>query len=282
MPCFDTSCRVLTALAIASCGGELSWDRSDGGSTGWQPGLSDDRECDLSKPFGEQLPLVLSRPALRATLSPDELHIYVESPQDPGTKVRPSAVYFGTRSSRSLPFSELALIASIPLGSFGAEYPSISRDELRIFVRHHPSTLVSAVRASLTSDFKIDSRFTLSEPISLYEPYVVDEEGLYSMRPEPIVQSIVQRRWEGGSWTAPERVAAGGHTPVVSQDHRTIYFFGSGGVRVAYRNGRRGAFGRDAPVPTLRGIPTWLSPNGCRVYLSTGVEPTIAVAQRAL
>jgi hypothetical protein len=253
-------------LALLSCGRVRSETPDASAAAVWEPGPTPDGECDLSKPFGAASRVPLSRPVTDAWLSDDELRIYATS-----AYARTRAVYFASRPARDEAFGELKYLDTVPVGAVGPSHPTLARDELTMYLSVYRGELAVARRATLGEPFVFVSQTKFAE--SVETPYYVDEDGLYYHNTIGTGDRFFQRRWADTDWTGGVIVGGGGVRPIVSRDHRTLYFFGNGDrVNVAYRDNARMRFRRSSVVQEIGETvyPSWLSPNGCRLYATTG------------
>jgi Tol biopolymer transport system component len=229
-------------------------------------------------------------------LTPDELTIYFASARPGGlgnfdlySATRPNiAATFGTANHLKAPSSD-----------DNDDYPSLSADGKELFFSRtapdNSSTYEVRVarRATTTGDFgasvPVDSVNTVSS--AEVSPFVVALGDLYVASDRRPGMGFDLHRFpvlpDGGFGTAEAilvlSTARSESAPTLSSDLLTIYFFSertdgggevSGDIWVAHRSLPTMEFANAARVaevsaPDATDVPTWLSPDNCRLYLSS-------------
>ncbi|MBK6697255.1 MAG: hypothetical protein IPG50_34465 [Myxococcales bacterium] len=281
----------LAAVAAPmACGGAL-----EPGST-----LSPDGECDLAKPFQQvrELEELKRYSPGYARLTRDELTIYFSASGGPG---KASAIYVAERVSRSEPFADAKRVNG--LGNVWGPPAGISADGLHLYLgetmpgagSERAYRLRRATRTSGSAEFRLESD-TLELPYGPNAAVSADESSvLYPDLGPGLERGLTGRvRAPNGEWGAPSRVAAG-LLGALSEDGKTLvhpYGKGSapdsvapGAVGLSTRSSSVEAFAAPTFVDAWRSEqPSWLSPNGCRlyayhaVYYSAGPPPVVVAA----
>ncbi|WP_394823988.1 hypothetical protein [Pendulispora albinea] len=254
--------------------------------------------CDLGKPFGAPalVPKVNTPGTEFGTLSHDELTIYTSV-----KGVDWFHIYSATRLTPKDDFGVFRRVPNVNNGTTNGDYePHVSADGLELYLSSDrggsgstgQSDLFVATRTTTLTDFgsAVPVANVNTEKLERAPALVSDKSALYFASDGyggPSGGLIVKAIRSGGAYTSPQTVPLGTTTgdgsPVPSGDDR-ILFFGSG------RNGARGGsdiwFATRAKasdvfddptnardVAALNGAwndrPTWLSPDGCRLYLES-------------
>jgi hypothetical protein len=288
---------LLVLLVANGCDGLLGADfddarpRPDGGDV-WQPGGG---RCDTSKAFGapRRLPINdLIADAWHARLTADELSMYFTSDGD---------VYFASRARRDGEFGAPAPVGSVNTKEGVEMAPSVTGDGLQIFIEVAPLFFEDpSVRVSIVSASRIGpgDAFAPSAPVANVnsadpdafdvQPYVTPDGGAVyfaSTRNKSMGAELFRSPRLADGYGPPEPLtsinsATDDNSPVVTADELTIYFasFRSAGsqgewdVFVAHRDRREEPFRAAAPLAGVNTagseFPTWISPDGCELYLT--------------
>lgn len=254
--------------------------------------------CDLTKPFGTPVAVSsLNTPGQEqfARLSADELVVYFSSDRDKDASASGAFggydLYVATRTSRSEPFGMPTRLPAPILHDAPEVAPSETADRRTLYFDSYRNgndrRIFRATRATaqdawgtpvevteLTSANEDGTPYVLpggdalyfftSRDSSNFNLYRVDL-GLVIPRPSAV---------PGVNSSDPE------YAPVVTADERTIYFasvraggLGSWDVWVATRATKTGSFSDVKLVENVNSanqdIPTWISPDGCRLYLAS-------------
>jgi hypothetical protein len=211
-----------------------------------------------------------------------------------------SQIYVARRGDRTLPFDvpQLLQVSGADGGALSAQDPSITTDGLTLYVGVF-NQLARLERPSLTAPFGPPVFIGLDDPAQIEgDPHILPgNEALYFARDE-----------DGGSgiWRAPrsatntfptaDRLDLGGSSaqhPTPGGDELVLYFANTvdGAIYRATRLSTAKPFGVAARVAELSisavdgGVdrPAWLSPDQCRMYLSSGpgLAAHLYVAERA-
>ncbi len=256
-------------------------------------GAGGSKACAWDAPFGE--PTLIAEFAGTMTdqdaarLTPDELHIVFAARVADKTNWQ---IYQAKRAHSGDPWG-----AAAPLGgvndasqSYGA---SLASNELTVYFGSDRTGgafhIYAAKRKSADVVFEppamldgVNSTMGNSD----YMPFVsADGSELWFNSSPPAAtegDDILRSRWTGSSWDVPVHVDVLNSSwqdwsPSVSADLLTVYFASdrppsSGNdVWVAHRDGKA-SFGAPQRVPQLSSpasdVPSWLSPDGCRLYMS--------------
>jgi Tol biopolymer transport system component len=211
-------------------------------------------------------------------------------------------IYTATRASVGSAFSGSMSLASVnsPAQETSA---SLSNDGLRIFFdssRAGGTHIYVATRAATTESFGIPELVTdimaptgISDEAHTYIRADGRELWFTSARSGSIGgRDLYRAEANGSGFSAPEQMMALESTgdeylPVVSADGLTVYFAsnrpggaGSFDIWTAHRSTLSDGFGTPVPVRELNTasteLPTWLSPDGCRLYMSRDTIPKVA------
>lgn len=279
---------------------------SDAGSDGGPEAAADGGACNPKAPFGTARALTeLNGPDKdqNARLTPDELNIYFESTRNGGFFFD---IYIAVRKSRSDAFS-----APQQGGAFNAPFANdqgawVSADNLRL--------VFSSERGVGGADLYVTQRTTSASPFEPPRPLGINTTD---SDVEPFVDEPRSQLWfasnrdtDGGLFRihrtdlGPDgstgdavRVDLGAspteleQTPVVSADGLTLYFLSARSGRdfdiwVATRSSPGAAWGTAVEVSEVNTMfdeaPSWVSPDGCRLYFSSNRVGTfdIYVAER--
>ena len=244
--------------------------------------------CDPTKSFGPPevvRELTTAGPDILTDVSPDQLVAYVATSSDAGpTRVH---LFYATRMNRSSPFGELApLLPAGPYNDFSATVTAngltavVSSDrngQSDLFVFTRSSTFATFVGAGTASG--VDSPAEEASP-----RWTADARTIYFDSSRSGSRDIYRASTQGATFGAPEAVtelntAALEAAPVLSPDERTIYFLSTrppttdGDIYVATRGSKSEKFGAITRVEVLSSagvdVPSWLSPDGCTIYLSS-------------
>jgi hypothetical protein len=259
--------------------------------------------CDPSHAFGA--PVLVQELTSQGTswdysahLSPDELTVYFASTRPGG--VGEADLYVATRASKTDPFGAPVLMPNVNTPQ-SDEFPSVSADGLTL--------VLSSDRANAGYEhIYVATRSASSSPfgapvlVSSVTSSAVDREGyllpdvseMYfaSNRPggagnDDIYRSLVS----GGNFAAPASVselntASAEEHPTVTGDDLTIFFsstrpdlgaLGSWDILVATRASTSAPFGSITNLAAVNSpygdLPDWISPDGCRLYMSSSRGP---------
>ncbi|MEO7094540.1 MAG: hypothetical protein ABI175_14890 [Polyangiales bacterium] len=292
-------CRAVLLLCLASCG-----------RLGFEPLLADgapdvsSARCDLSTPFGAPVPVAgVSTPGLveaTSRLTDDELTMYLWTSRGSSPDLERA-----TRATEAEPFAGVALSE---LNSPGLDFePTITPDEL-VVIFHSDRGGTGA------GDLFVAQRGSVSEPFAMLgelanldttgeerQPYLGSTELYFASDRGGTFDIYRAARLGPTSFGAPSRVDVPGLTvtddadPVISRDGLTLFFasdapggLGGGDIYVTTRASLTSAFGPPVAVSQLSSAaaegPSWISPDGCRLYLSSARagSPDIYVASRGM
>jgi hypothetical protein len=269
---------------------------SGGPSTNGEPAGA---SCDPSAPFGTPTPVAgVNTDAYEgdATLSADELEVYY----DIFTSDTKSTLRIARRTSTNEPFGALA---ALDVGGGDVYSPMLSNDDVTLFFSSDTGSGPGLWRATRPS-----RQATFGAPATV-QGIGVHPDGAYLSNDRATLWLIV--RDANGKLDIYTSAASGGTFgpaapvkelntpatetgPVPTKDGLTLYFgsnrdnaAGSLDVWMATRPTTSAPFGAPAKLDVLNTPadewPTWLSPDGCRLYLSTnrvGGNYDVYVAQR--
>jgi hypothetical protein len=269
---------------------------------GSDPALPDARpdvivpRCDPQTPFAAPVPVDgLNSPNddVSARLSPDELFVTFARRTGAGTGVYD--LYSATRESRDVAFGTPTLLATV--NSVNSEvWPSVSPDGLLLVFSSDRSTgkqhIYSSKRASVDDKFGPPAIAPALMDLEDH-PFLANGRALY-------FSSAIRTGGQGmadiwrteidstGATSAPVAVLGGVNTPdgevtpAVTQDELRIFFRRATGgeldVYTSARSSTADGFGAATAVPVLatpglNEIPTWISPDGCSLYVEIASAP---------
>jgi hypothetical protein len=254
-----------------------------GGTAG--TGSSVPSVCPSSQAFGAPTLVpglnLVSASVVSARFSPDELTAYIGMFQ--GAQ---ADNFLATRSSRSEPFGTPISMPNLNTPAL-EDYASATGDGLTLYfesTRQGYFSLFSSTRASLTASFPSPTglaRFHMGDEGA---PYVTPDGGAlyFHGRRTNNLLGIYRAQKTATGFAAAQVLSVSAKyeeaNPVVSPDELTIYFRRTGdasapdGVWMATRSSVTEAFGPAVSllslnIPNSQGAPTWISPDGCRLYL---------------
>jgi Tol biopolymer transport system component len=241
--------------------------------------------CDPTMPFGAPVAISELDDALSSDgtlrLLPDELSGYFYSGRAGGTGN--NDIYLVSRPTRSAPFTIQSIVGINTVGDELDLTPSsdgtvaVYQSNLKLYVatRTGPDSFVGATSiVSLTSGSGEKEAFLQPDGAELY--FVSLRTGN-----EELYRSIRS----GTTFSAPVRITelstpSREGDPVITADGLTLYFrsdrpaaFASFNIYVAMRATLSDPFGPAVLVPNVNGPgadgASWLSPDGCRLYLTS-------------
>ena len=267
---------------VAACGG---------GDDGPAPDAPVGPRCDPTAPFAPPAPVPELNSAgddMSARLSADELTVVLSRATTLGQDL-----YIATRASTSEPFSAPALLATV--NSIATdESPSLSPDGLVLALESTRNT--GTYRVFTSRRASVDATFPAPAPVTGIadgdrQPLLASDSALYlrsATRPG-LGQGDLWRAGidAAGATTEPAALIGGVNSasdeswPVVTADERVMFFGRTDGmvgaeldVYMAARSTAQDGFGAAAQVtglaqPGVQEVPTWVSPDGCTLYLQS-------------
>jgi hypothetical protein len=256
--------------------------------------------CDPAKPFGA--PAIIAELQSSGTegglrLLPDELTGFFWSTRTggPGT----ANLYVTTRPDRASPFGGVALLNNVnATGTFQLDPTPLPNGLTLVFrsIRADSGAggddLYSAARANAGADFAQPTPIaSLNSTSNDVQPFVTaDGSEVYYASDRTGNYDIYRAAIQGGVYGAPAPVTELNQAgvddadPVLSADRLTIFFAstrpggqGASDIWTATRTSTAAAFGAPTNVAELNSTaqddPTWLSADGCRLYMSIGPMP---------
>lgn len=255
--------------------------------------------CDTTKPFGA--PVILAELQSSASegglrLLPDELTGFFWStrPGGPGT----ANLYVTTRPDRTSLFGSVTLLDNVnATGTFQLD-PTGATNGLTLVFRSirgdagGGDDLYSATRSDTDAAFsQVTALATLDSTLNDVQPFLTaDGTEVYYASNRTGNYDIYRATVQGGTFGVPTPVSElneGGvddADPVLSFDRLTVFFastrpgLGSSDIWTATRTSTAAAFGTPTNVTelnsTMQDDPTWLSADGCRLYMSVGTMPS--------
>ncbi len=222
-----------------------------------------------------------------ASLSADERRIYLSS-----DRAGSFDLYFATRDDRDGEFSPPVPIRGLNDPKRRERHPAISHDELQLLAQIGPNDDLDiwlATRADPDQDFQwLEAPPGLnSESANDYTPYSVGAaKTVYfaSTRDSGTTSDIWRATWNGTGFDPPSKVEgvdlvteSEESNPVVTTDELTLFFDSNRtgellDIYVATRGRATDEFGPATRLVDLSGdgrdFPTWISPDGCVLYLT--------------
>jgi len=257
--------------------------------------------CDPTKPFGA--PVLIAELQSSAAeggfrLLPDELTGFFWSSRSGGPGS--DNLYVTTRPDTASPFGAIALLNNVNgTGTFQLDPTAASNGLTLVFrsVRADAGAggddLFSATRADAAADFsQVTTLSTLNSTSNDVQPFLTaDGTEIYYASNRTGNYDIYRATVQGGSYGAPTPVAELNQAgvddadPVLSADRLTVFFsstrtgsLGGSDIWTATRTSTTAAFGTPTNVMELNSTtqddPTWLSVDGCRLYMSIGTMPS--------
>jgi hypothetical protein len=261
--------------------------------------------CDPTAPFGSPQPLAeLNDPTVSdgtLRLYPDELRGYFWSYRN-----NPNAeLYYVTRADRTTPFT-IAPVQGLSTTSQELDPTFTSDGATFVFRRSGPGNdlyVTTPVAPTTEDSFNAPTAIailnTASEEAQAFIPLSRNE--LYFESTRTALGDIYMSTFSGTTFSAPTLVAGAIASasdegdPVVTPDGLTIYFrsdrpttIAGYNIFVATRAAATDPFGAPQLVPNINTAaddgPSWISPDGCRLYISSDIAGTndIYVATRGM
>jgi len=287
-------------IACASCGSvkNTPTDAGQDDAPTDSPNDSEGPPCDLTKPFGAAVVVPNLHNAVfndtHATLSADERTVFFASDRD-GNGMQTFHIYSATRSSADVPFGAPSLVGSL-FSNQGESHPSVSPDGNTIFFDSFRVTqgtvhIFTSTRANVAVDFQTPTQITgdfLIDPAITTDGSVLYAANLSTGR-------LSRMDKVGNGFGAPQNAAIPGSfsicSPVTNDDLTIFLGLGDtvGGEIVATQRATTAdVFPEPTQVTELKtsatvAEPSWLSPDGCRLYLTygdSGGKTTIHIATR--
>lgn len=283
---------IFTSLVVAGCGSvNTAADAPTSPADARSPDAPPAGRCDPKKPFGAPVLVdginTAGGPAgeAGASLTPDELTIYFASNRlNPGTP--DFDIYVATRASTSDAFDAGQKIAALDLG--GDERSTwILPDALTIYIYSSAGTggydLFVATRASTSAPFGTPQPLGVNTA-EIEEGGAVTGDGktLYFQRgtAAETYRSINAGAGFATATAVAELNGPDADAPIPSPDDLTIYFAsaragGMGGpdIYMATRPSTSDAFNQITNLTSLNStefdVPSWVSPDGCVMYLTS-------------
>lgn len=266
---------------------------SDGADTGPAPadgGADGGEGCDLGKPFGTPSPLSALNSVdgeFGATLSADELEIFYTT-----TAAGRAVVHRAVRGKRTDPFgpgASVAELSTIPPPHWGV---ALGRGDTELFVtgRSPPRDVYRATRPGRDAPFAGVARVTFEgwDGGAAEEQVFASAAGqLYlGVQQGPQFDLYVAPPDDAGGNLAPvplvffNTTGASEAWPVQSFDGLAFYYSSGDGITEEILQSRRATVATPFPAGTAlsfpgspRKHPLWVSPDGCRLYLSQDNVP---------
>ena len=242
--------------------------------------------CDIAKPFGapELVGGLKSNTGndIGLTLSPDETTIYFSSDRPGGAGGYD--LYWATRADADQPFSAIATLTALDTAA-DERHPTVTADGLALIFRTSAAggagDLLIARRTSTAASFDAPSPLAaVNSSDDESDPFVTPSgDALYLLSNRgPTGIYVSARVGQGFGAAVPLPLLLGRSDPTLSADELTM-FVGSGAtgpaqdIDVVTRSAKNAPFGAATSVPILNSNaadqPDWLSPDGCRLYLSS-------------
>jgi hypothetical protein len=258
--------------------------------------------CDLSSPFGA--PVLLA--GLQSTTSEggfrlmlDELSgfFWSERAGGPGS----TNLYATSRPDAGVPFGDVRLLANVNMPDSLTIDPTATANGLTLVFRARMGPvdsgidkLYSATRPDAAGDFPAGTLMaSLNSTSDTVQPFLLPDGSEIYFSSSRLGDFDIFRATQGSSaFDTPSAVAelnvtgANEGDPVLSVDDLTIFFSSTrdGGVGMqdiweAQRPSKAASFGAPVNVREVNSTgtdaPTWLSPDGCRLYMSSDRDGAI-------
>ena len=311
---------VATALLTAACGGRSELFEASDASASADANGADTMlpACDPTTPFGSPTPIdAVNTPfgEYEFRLSPDELTAYFTSAQPDDAGMMNWQVYVATRKSTAESFGNIEVDEGLTEPNSGSTSPSISSDGRLLL---YESGCVTGIQQGGNGFFLCQSTrddtsipFSMGTSVSIHAwiggPSYMLPDGLavyFTAAELPGYGIGVSRRTNldpafGSATKVPidgivEDAQHQSSDPVVTPDEHLLFFsrpetFTVQHIWQASRASSGDAFGGASIVQELASAlgeaPTWISPDGCRLYFSrvmSNSNTDIYVASRPL
>lgn len=241
--------------------------------------------CDVNAPFGTPVPVGGLNTELLdgcARLSPDELVVVFCRLRSTGT----FDLYTAQRASRELDFEPPELLATV--NSVNSDlWPTMTSDGLLLLFESDRGTGISHIhvsrRASTAERFGTATAAPALMDAEIH-PMLANNRALYfasAVRTGLGLHDIWRAEVDStGATSAPVALVGGVNsaenelTPAVTEDELHIFFRRTVGtehdIYMASRSTVQDGFGAAVPVlarPGVNEVPTWISADGCTLYL---------------
>ncbi len=240
--------------------------------------------CNPTQPFSTPVPLTaLNGPTdeMAARLSPDELTVMFGRTDATSGKWD---IFQATRSAKSGTFGAPEVVG--PLNTiYNDIWPTTTPDGKTLFLTTDRDNNVYGIwtshRGAVGDDWATPTQVT-SLAMAVFDPYVANDHSLY-VHIGGVIQHVAIAA--DGTLGMPAPVIGGVNdpmnpsvTPIVTPDELHIYFGRQLGTNYdiyeASRSTTNDGFGVATPVPglanaTYNELPSWISADGCELYLST-------------
>jgi hypothetical protein len=267
-------------------------DASDSSTSDASDASIADGQCSWEATFETIAPITGLAGGQEMRLSSDELTAYL---------YENSEIYVTQRSSLGAPFAPPTPETDVNSGSYNAD-PFLSFDGLSFYLNSQRngtlggSDIFVAQRATVTSSFAPAMDVAnVNSPSYDGCPYLIDDGSeLWLGTDRAGSLDIYVAPASGGGFSVAESVAglnlptSDENNPVLTADGLTVYYAsnrsGATSVYVAHRSSLTTAFSAPALVPELStnapSYPSWISTDGCRLYMTNGSPAGLYVATR--
>lgn len=283
--------RALVLVVVAACGEVDEHRHLDGGSDG--PSADASPDARLPTCFGQAFSAPAAVASLNTTapdmflrLSADELTAYMSR----GGGAAAPMFFVATRASATSPFGTAT---SMTVGAASELLsPTVTADGLTmLFTSARTGTLGlqdiwMATRGTTTATFGNVTNVSAANSTGIEDDVYVVPDGsaiYFSSDRNGQIFSIFRAEKSGTSYTNPQVVLSTTNQlnvsrVVVSADELTLYYQEGNEIHETHRNAKTDAWALGTRLMVLNSAnadhPTWLSPDGCRLYLESDRTPT--------
>lgn len=231
-------------------------------------------KCAWNTPFGRPQPLAaVNEPGAydgHATLSDDEKVIYFQTTRGPGR----SRLFMARRETPQSAFGVPAEIALSANSADSFDGPSLSRDRTRLVYSQSDVLGVATRTGGDAVEFVPGPSFPRAGRD--INPFFAADDRVWFAHADGTATSsfaIWSTHLLVDGFASARREVSDGHTPLLSRDGKTLYFFRAGRVHRAHRQELAFDFSDVDPVSELNDggsivLANWLSVDECRLYLS--------------
>ncbi|HTL33337.1 MAG TPA: hypothetical protein VL326_09440 [Kofleriaceae bacterium] len=283
---------VVVGVALAACGEVDEHRHLDGGSDGQAADSSPDARVPScwGQPFTAPQPVAAlnsNAPEVYLRLSQDELTAYFSRIGS----AAPTMGLVATRASTTAPFGSIASLQMTGSTSTEVLSPTTTADGLTmLFTSSRTGTLGlldvwMATRAATTVNFGNITNVSAANSTGAEDDVFVVPDGsaiYFSSDRNGQIYSIFRAEKSGTTYANPMVVLSDPNLfvnrVVISPDELTMFYQEGNDIRETHRASKTAAWTLEPALTVINSVnadhPTWISPDGCRLYMETDRQGT--------